>query len=197
MDKRSQGSGCPFCSGRAVCQHNTLANNAPEVALFWDAKKNHALCPDQVTVGSNIRAHLKCCACLHEWQASVKNKVCGRTGCPKCAKAHAGRNADGTRQKHPTFARAKHALLEQWGHDKNSKNEIFPTTPRCKAASEFGGAAVNVHKARCTAGRLFHTVEPGKAGRQEAVLSVLATSFVSATHWKPYAPTLLLILILK
>ena len=34
---------------------------------------------------------------------------------------------------------------------------IFPTTPRCKAASAVGGAAVNVHKARCTAGRLFHS----------------------------------------
>ena len=126
VDKRSQGSGCPFCSGRAVCQHNTLARKAPEVALFWDAKKSHPLCPDQVTVGSNIRAHWKCCACLHEWQASVKNKVCGKNGCPKCAKAHAGRKADGTRQKHPTFARAKHALLEQWDHDKNSKNGNFP-----------------------------------------------------------------------
>ena len=80
---------------------------------------------------------------------------------------------------------------------KTARMVIFPTTPRCKAASAFGGAAVNVHKATCTAGRLFHTVEPGKAGRQEAVLSVPATSFVSATHWKPYVPTLLLILILK
>ena len=181
MDKRSQGSGCPFCSGRAVCHHNTLARNAPEVALFWNAKKNHPLSPDQVTVGSNIRAHWKCSACLHEWQASVKNKVCGKTGCPKCAKAHAGRTADGTRQKHPTFARAKHALLEQWDHGKNSKNGNCPNNTTLQSA--FGGAAVNAHKARCTAGRLFHTVESGKAGRQEAVLSVPATSFVNATHW--------------
>ena len=39
VDKRTQGTGCPFCSGRAVCQHNTLARKAPKVALFWDAKK--------------------------------------------------------------------------------------------------------------------------------------------------------------
>jgi len=34
--------------------------------------------------------------------------------------------ADGTRQKHPTFAAAKHALLQQWDHDKNRGNGIFP-----------------------------------------------------------------------
>ena len=123
---RTYGTGCPFCSGRAVCQHNTLARNAPEVALFWDVKKNHPLFPDQVTVGSNMRAHWKCSACLHEWQASVTNKVYGKTGCPKCAKAHGGRKADGTRQKHPTFERAKHALLEQWDYDKNRENGDFP-----------------------------------------------------------------------
>jgi len=116
--------GC--CSGTAVCQHNTLARKAPEVALFWDAKKNHPLPPDQVPVFSNMRAHWKCSACLHEWQAPVMMKARGKTGCPKCAKANAGRKADGTRQKHPTFAEAKHALLQQWDHDRNRESENFP-----------------------------------------------------------------------
>ncbi len=131
---RTYGSGCPFCSGNAICQHNTLARKAPEVALFWDAKKNHPLSPDQVTVSSNMRAHWKCSACLHEWQASVLDKAHGKTGCPKCAKTNGGRKADGTRQKHPTFAIAEHALrsllqkslLEQWDHDKNTENGNFP-----------------------------------------------------------------------
>ncbi len=85
------GTGCPFCSGNAICQHNTLAKQAPEVALFWDAEKNHPMSPDQVTVFSNMRAHWKCSTCLHEWQASVLNKARGKTGCPKCAKANAGK----------------------------------------------------------------------------------------------------------
>ncbi len=123
---RTYGRGCPFCSGRAVCQHNTLARKAPEVALFWDAEKNSPLSPEQLTVSSNMRAHWKCSACLHEWQAGVMNKAHAKTGCPNCAKANAGKKADGTRQKHPTFARAKHALLEQWDHDRNSENGNFP-----------------------------------------------------------------------
>ena len=120
------GTGCPFCSGNAICQHNTLARKAPEVALFWDAKKNHPMSPDQVTASSHMRAHWKCSACLHEWQAKVSDKVCGRSGCPRCAKANGNMPADGTRQKHPTFARAKHALLQQWDHARNKVCGNFP-----------------------------------------------------------------------
>ena len=123
---RTNGRGCPFCSGTAICQHNTLATKAPEVALFWDVRNNYPLSPDQVTVYSNMRAHWKCSACLHEWQASVSVKTSGKSGCPKCARANAGRKADGTRQKHPTFAAAKHALLQQWDHDRNRENRNFP-----------------------------------------------------------------------
>ncbi len=126
VNSRTQGRGCPFCSGNAICQHNTLARKAPEVALFWDATKNHPISPDQVTVYSGVKAHWKCSACLHEWQASVSDKVAGKTGCPKCAKANGNMPADGTRQKHPTFAAAKHPLLQQWDHDRNRENGIFP-----------------------------------------------------------------------
>ena len=123
---RSRGTGCPYCSGTKVCQHNTLTRKAPQVAMYWDANKNHPLSPDQVTVSSNARAHWRCSVCLHEWQAQVVQKACVNSGCPKCAKANGGRRADGTRQKHPTFAAAKHALLEQWDHDKNRENGHFP-----------------------------------------------------------------------
>ena len=116
---RSHRTGCPYCSGNAVCQHNTRARKAPQVAQLWNAKKNHPLSPDQVTVSSGRRAHWKCSDCLHEWQAPVVLKARNNTGCPKCAKANGGRKADGPRQKHPTFAAAKHALLEQWDYVKN------------------------------------------------------------------------------
>ena len=109
-----------------LCQHNTLARKAPEVAQFWDAEKNHPMSPAQVTVNSHMRAHWKCSACLHKWQASVLNKACGKSGCPKCAKANGGRKADGTRQKHPTFAAAQHPLLQQWDHDRNQESGNFP-----------------------------------------------------------------------
>ena len=117
---RTYGRGCPFCSGNAICQHNTLARKVPEVALFWDAKKNHPMSPDQVTVFSNMRAHWMCSACLHEWQSSVLSKAIHKTGCPKCTKAKFVRKTDSTGYTgHPTFAMAKHALLQQWDHERN------------------------------------------------------------------------------
>ena len=125
VKNRTFGTGCPFCSGTGVCQHNTLARKAPGAALYWDAK-NHPMLPDQVTVYSNMKAHWKCSACLHEWQAPVMMKAHGKTGCPKCAQALRSRAADGTRQKHPTFAAAKHALLQQWDHDRNRESGNFP-----------------------------------------------------------------------
>ncbi|DBA82102.1 TPA: hypothetical protein ACH3X1_007096 [Trebouxia sp. C0004] len=106
---------------RLSAQH--ACQNAAEVALSWDAKETHPVTPDQVTAHSHMRAHWKCSACLHKWQAPALVKTAGKTGCPKCGKAHAGRKPDGTRQKHPTFAVAKHALLKQWDHDRNSKND--------------------------------------------------------------------------
>ena len=126
VNSRMQGRGCPFCSGTEVCQHNTLARKAPQVARFWDAEKNYPLSPDQVTASSRMRAHWKCSVCLHTWQALVTSKAQGKSGCPRCAKANGGRKADGTRQKHPTFAVAKHALLEQWDCEKNRENGNFP-----------------------------------------------------------------------
>ena len=126
VNNRTQGTGCPLCSGHAICQHNTLARKAPQVALLWDSKKNHPVSPDQVTASSGRRAHWKCSDCLHEWQASVMLKARRNSGCPQCTKANGNVNADGTRQKHPSFAKAKHALLEQWDDDRNRKNGNFP-----------------------------------------------------------------------
>ncbi len=137
INSRTQGAGCPFCSGQAICQHNTLARKAPQVAQFWDAKMNHPLSPDQVTAFSNIRAHWKCSVCLHEWQALVAIKASHKTGCPKCARASGGKKADGTRQKHPTFAAAKHALLEQWDHDRNPQNGNFPDNTTLKSSKRI------------------------------------------------------------
>ena len=133
VTNRSTGTGCPFCSGTSICQHNTLARQAPQVAQFWDANKNHSLSPDHVTVSSRVRVHWKCSVCMYEWQASVTGKTSSNTGCPKCAKANGGRKADGSRQKHPTFAQAKHALLEQWDHDRNAEKGVFPDNTTLKS----------------------------------------------------------------
>ncbi len=82
--------------------------------------------PDLVTASSNMKAHWKCSACLHIWRAAVSAKARGKTGCTECAKANGNMPADGIRQKHPTFAAAKHTLQQQWDHDRNRESGIFP-----------------------------------------------------------------------
>ena len=48
---RTDGNGCPQCSSRKVCQHNSLATKAPEVAAQWDYEKNDDT-PDSVVAMS-------------------------------------------------------------------------------------------------------------------------------------------------
>ena len=45
-----------------------------------------------------------------------------------CAKVNGDTPADGTRQKHPTFAGAKHTLLQQWDHNRNKESGNLPNT---------------------------------------------------------------------
>ena len=126
VSHRSQGRGCPFCSGQHVCKHNSLATKAPQVAIYWHPQKNLQLSPEHVTVKSSYRACWFCLACMYEWQASVSNRVQHKTGCPRCARTNAGRSKDGVRHKHPAFASCNHPLLSQWDHSLNELDGNYP-----------------------------------------------------------------------
>lgn len=79
---RSNGRGCPFCSGKRVTDSNRLSTNRPELALEWDFDKND-LTPYDVPAYSNKKIWWKC-AEGHHWQAKVYNRSIGR-GCPFCS----------------------------------------------------------------------------------------------------------------
>ena len=76
------------------------------------------------------------------------------------------------------------------------KTEIFLTTRHYEATSSFGGAAINVPRARCTAGRLVLSLGPYAKIQQDALV-VLGRSFVSATLCNQSILIKLLILTLK
>ena len=67
---RTAGTKCPYCQGRKLCKHNSLATKAPTVARYWDHDKN-AKTPEQTLAGSHSRADWKCPDCRYEWQAEV------------------------------------------------------------------------------------------------------------------------------
>ena len=81
---RSQGTGCPYCAGRAVlAEENSLAARCPSLVAEWDAKKNGTLTPQETLAGTHRRVWW-CCAQGHSWQAAVFSRANG-SGCPYCA----------------------------------------------------------------------------------------------------------------
>lgn len=84
---RSQGSGCPYCSGKKILKgFNDLQTINPNLAGEWNCEKNNGLTPDEVTPNSNKAVWWKCRVCNFEWRTSISNRNNQSTGCPKCSK---------------------------------------------------------------------------------------------------------------
>ncbi len=123
--QREQNDGCPFCKGRKVCKHNSLARKAPDVAASWDDKAN-AGTPDDYTSLSNYTAQWRCFVCENSWTAQISQRVLRNTGCPHCYNFRRGRKEDGTRTSHPTLAACNHLLPSDWDDHANAKDGMFP-----------------------------------------------------------------------
>ena len=95
VSDRSRGTGCSQCAGKKVCQHNSLATKAPDVARYWNYSRNKSK-PDTVLAHSNTQVEWSCDVCGHEWTASPNARVTGSHGCAEC---NAGGRplADGTK----------------------------------------------------------------------------------------------------
>lgn len=79
---RTNGTNCPYCSGKKPTIENNLAVNNPELAKEWHFIKNGELTPNQVTPKSGKKVWW-ICKQGHEWQSSIAHRNNGR-GCPKC-----------------------------------------------------------------------------------------------------------------
>ncbi|MDH2363773.1 zinc-ribbon domain-containing protein [Priestia megaterium] len=86
VDKRTNGRGCPFCSGRKVDHTNNLAAVMPSLVKEWHPTKNERLTPYEVTKGSNKKVWWFC-QDGHEWEAQISKRARNDrpTGCPYCA----------------------------------------------------------------------------------------------------------------
>ena len=102
VSDRSNGKGCPYCSGRLVITgENDLATLRPEIAAEWSSK-NFPLYPDQVKAGSNRKVWWQCKE-GHEWQATVNERTQGR-GCPYCAGQRVIQGENDLATMYPTLA---------------------------------------------------------------------------------------------
>ena len=83
-----ENCGCPFCSGRQVCVHNSIVHTDPHIAkLFHPTKNNFSV--ETLSPKSNVKPWWLCpkkCnyGCLHEWQTSVYHLTTD-TACPCCS----------------------------------------------------------------------------------------------------------------
>ena len=123
VNSRTRGSRCPFCQGKSVCQHNSLATKAPRQTRCWNHDKN-AKTPEQTLAGSHFNAEWKCPTCSHEWQAQIASRVLNDASCLQCEKT----GSIGNRFTQPTFEAAQHPLLLEWHYERNSRDGIHPQT---------------------------------------------------------------------
>lgn len=78
--RSTKGHGCPYCSGKKILLgFNDLATIAPALA-----KEAYNWNPQDFTSGSNAKVLWKG-KCGHIWNAQIKNRYIGNTGCPYCA----------------------------------------------------------------------------------------------------------------
>ena len=84
-NKRSKGSGCPYCSNNKIMKgYNDLETTNPSVLKEWNYKKNGNLKSDEVMAGSNKKVWWMCPK-GHEYETSILNKTKRNgTKCPIC-----------------------------------------------------------------------------------------------------------------
>ena len=83
VSKRTNGNGCPYCSGKKACYDNTLLAKYPIIAHEWHPNLNMPLQPNEVTAGSTKIVWWKC-KHGHEWKTSVARRTKKKSTCPKC-----------------------------------------------------------------------------------------------------------------
>ncbi|MDC0093061.1 zinc-ribbon domain-containing protein [Alphaproteobacteria bacterium] len=83
---RSNGHGCPYCSGNKVSKTNSFLTKFPKVAKEWHPTKNGNLKPENFTYGSDKKVWWKCPKDEeHEWIARIANRSRRGIPCPFCS----------------------------------------------------------------------------------------------------------------
>ena len=173
---RTQGSGCPQCTGRKVCHHNSLATKTPWAAAQWDYEANEAT-PDTIVWRSRQPVGWLCHACSHRWYISPDSRMRFQSGCPQCAPGHKRPQV-----RHPTRLKPK---IHAWHRGTTSAMQLregFSTTQGCRAQNQCFGFAASVQQGKSTAGQYLQT--DALLPSCKAVPSVLAGWHANATLCK-------------
>ena len=132
---RSNGRGCPFCSGRRATDYYNLEVVNPSLADEWHPSKNGNVSPRSVTPFSHKKVWWHC-GLGHEWEARVIDRTNG-SGCPFCLGRQATDNYN--------LQVVNPSLAEEWHQIKNGTLFASDVTPfsnkevwwRCRRGHEW------------------------------------------------------------
>ena len=126
VSRRTVTDGCPFCKGRRVCAHSSLATVAPDVAASWVDDDNIGT-PKDYTANSMHKAQWQCLSCAGQWSTTIQMRVGRQSGCPHCYNLRRGRKKDGTqRTSHSSLAESNHPGMSEWDSAANDAESLFP-----------------------------------------------------------------------
>jgi ssDNA-binding Zn-finger/Zn-ribbon topoisomerase 1 len=66
----------------------------PALAAEWHPTRNRGIAPNTLGLTSPITVWWRCSVCKHEWEASIKSRATSGTGCPRCFRENARRQAN-------------------------------------------------------------------------------------------------------
>ena len=103
-------------------KNNLLINKHPELLSEWDYEKNANANIDlnTITCGSNRKIWWKCSQHGHSFEASVKNRVNGGTGCPFCASQKVLKGFNDLQSCYPDL------VNNEWDWTENDKSGLKP-----------------------------------------------------------------------
>ncbi len=179
-NRANNGSGCPYCSRKKVCIHQSIVHTHPEIAKEWHPSKNGDITPDKIAYGSKKKSWWQCpikCpeGCLHEYECAPLNR-CGvnKQNCPYCCN-----------QKiciHQSIAHTHPEIAKEWHPSKNgekvpSQYSRGNTTEKfwwvCKKGHEW--QAIIKNRCLCNSGC------PGCKHKTESILFSYLLSYYSDT----------------
>ena len=121
ISNRSNGNGCPFCSGRKpVVGETDLATLRPDLAKEWHPTKNESKNPESYSVGSTVKVWWVC-EKGHEWEARISNRTYLNRNCPYCSGTRAIKGKTDFATLCPDIAKEWHPLK-----NKIEPDEILP-----------------------------------------------------------------------
>lgn len=80
----STGSSCPFCAGRKVCPHTSLAHHFPDLVKEWSPENDAS--PTALAPFSGYYAKWICNSCGHKWQTAVQTRTSLGSRCWRCSR---------------------------------------------------------------------------------------------------------------